>query len=74
VTWVDHAACRGPDVDPGWFFVATGRNATAAKKVCSGCSVRRACLEYALACNEEFGIWGGASEKERRRLVRRIPA
>ena len=39
-----------------------------AKRVCSGCSVRAECLEFALANDERFGIWGGLSERERRRL------
>ena len=42
--------------------------AGAAKKVCTGCEVRAECLEYALAHDERFGIWGGLSERERRRL------
>lgn len=39
-----------------------------AKKVCLGCEVRAECLEYALGHDERFGIWGGLSERERRRL------
>jgi WhiB family redox-sensing transcriptional regulator len=41
-----------------------------AKRICSGCEVRAECLEYALAHDERFGIWGGLSERERRRLRR----
>jgi WhiB family redox-sensing transcriptional regulator len=42
-----------------------------AKRVCLSCEVRQECLEYALAHDERFGIWGGLSERERRRLKRR---
>ncbi len=41
-----------------------------AKKICTGCEVRAECLAYALAHDERFGIWGGLSERERRRLKR----
>ena len=41
-----------------------------AKAVCAMCHVRTACLEYALASRERDGVWGGATEKERRRLLR----
>ncbi|MCL4442947.1 MAG: WhiB family transcriptional regulator [Actinobacteria bacterium] len=41
-----------------------------AKSVCEQCPVREACLEYALANRERYGIWGGASERERRRIIR----
>lgn len=43
-----------------------------AKRICLGCEVRDSCLEYALANDERFGIWGGLSERERRRLKRGI--
>ena len=39
-----------------------------AKKICAGCDVKAQCLEYALANDERFGIWGGLSERERRKL------
>jgi WhiB family redox-sensing transcriptional regulator len=41
-----------------------------AKSVCSGCAVRQACLEHALGARERDGVWGGATEKERRRIIR----
>jgi WhiB family transcriptional regulator, redox-sensing transcriptional regulator len=41
-----------------------------AKAVCAGCHVRVACLEHALAQREKQGIWGGATERERRRIIR----
>lgn len=64
--WRDAAACR--DADTAIFFRERGENATAAKAVCAGCPVREACLEYALVAFERFGVWGGLSEVERRRL------
>jgi WhiB family redox-sensing transcriptional regulator len=52
-----------------------GGSTREAKRVCGGCAVRSECLEAALANDERFGIWGGLSERERRRLrlQRRMP-
>lgn len=61
-------ACVG--VDPELFFPDRGESAEAAKAVCAGCAVRQRCLEYALDHNERHGIWGGTSERDRRRLRR----
>ena len=66
--WVESAACRG--MDPELFFADRGSNNREAKAVCAGCEVRAECLEYAVANAERFGVWGGLSEKERRRLRR----
>jgi WhiB family redox-sensing transcriptional regulator len=71
--WRMQAACR--DVDPDLFFPigATGMavdQILSAKQVCDLCPVRVACLEYALATNQDSGIWGGTSEEERRALRR----
>lgn len=49
------------------FYPGPGENADEAKRICAACPVRRPCLEWALA-NAEFGIWGGTSERERRRI------
>ena len=57
-------------VDPDLFFPERGASTREAKEVCRGCVVREDCLEYALANGEKFGIWGGLSERERRRLRR----
>ena len=57
-------------VDPDLFFPERGESTREAKAVCRGCVVREACLEYALANGEKFGIWGGLSERERRRIRR----
>ncbi|HVM02118.1 MAG TPA: WhiB family transcriptional regulator [Acidimicrobiales bacterium] len=67
-TWQDQANCMG--VDPDLFFPERGASTREAKEVCRGCVVRAECLEYALDNAEKFGIWGGLSERERRRLRR----
>jgi WhiB family redox-sensing transcriptional regulator len=61
-------ACRG--LDAGVFYPETDEDAEIAKQVCMGCSVREACLEFALASREKAGVWGGATERERRRMLR----
>ncbi|MFZ4515891.1 MAG: WhiB family transcriptional regulator [Acidimicrobiia bacterium] len=66
--WQEQANCLG--VDPDLFFPERGASTREAKAVCAGCEVRVDCLEYALANGEKFGIWGGLSERERRRLRR----
>lgn len=66
--WQDQANCLG--VDPDLFFPERGASTREAKEVCRGCVVRVECLEYALANAEKFGIWGGLSERERRRIRR----
>ena len=64
--WQDRALCA--QTDPEAFFPEKGGPTRVAKKVCLGCDVRSECLDYALANDERFGIWGGLSERERRRL------
>ncbi len=66
--WQERANCLG--VDPDLFFPERGASTKEAKSVCSSCEVRMDCLEYALRHGEKFGIWGGMSERERRRLRR----
>lgn len=70
--WISEANCRGLDVE--LFFPRQGDTATvrAAKEVCRGCTVRQACLQDALDNDVKFGIFGGTSERERRRLRRQI--
>ena len=68
--WQDRALCA--QTDPEAFFPEKGGSTREAKKICLGCEVRSECLEYALAHDERFGIWGGLSERERRRLKRGI--
>jgi WhiB family transcriptional regulator, redox-sensing transcriptional regulator len=67
-SWQDLANCLG--VDPDLFFPERGASTREAKEVCRGCVVQGECLEYALANGEKFGIWGGMSERERRRIRR----
>ena len=67
--WQTEALCA--QTDPEAFFPEKGGSTRDAKKVCSSCTVRAECLEYALANDERFGIWGGLSERERRRLRKR---
>jgi len=66
--WQDEANCLG--VDPDLFFPERGASTREAKEVCRACAVRSECLEFALANGEKFGIWGGLSERERRRIRR----
>ena len=73
--WRNDALCRG--VETELFFPAGElgeepvRHAEAAKAVCAQCPVREACLEYALATDQPFGVWGGTTEAERRSIRRR---
>lgn len=66
--WDKFANCLG--VDPDLFYPERGASTRAAKEVCRACVVRDDCLEYALKNGERFGIWGGMSERERRRIRR----
>ena len=66
--WQSRANCMG--VDPELFFPERGASTREAKEVCRGCVVREDCLEFAIANGEKFGIWGGMSERERRRVRR----
>ena len=66
--WQERALCA--QTDPEAFFPEKGGSTREAKKVCLGCDVRADCLDYALGHDERFGIWGGLSERERRRLKR----
>lgn len=64
--WTELALCS--QIDPELFFPEKGGSAREAKRICTRCEVRAECLAYALAHAERFGIWGGLSERERRRL------
>ena len=69
--WKARANCLG--VDPALFFPERGEAhdvAREAREVCDGCTVTVECLEYALEIGETLGIWGGKSERERRKLRR----
>ena len=69
LSWQERALCA--QTDPEAFFPEKGGSTREAKRVCATCEVREECLEYALANDERFGIWGGMSERERRKLKRR---
>ncbi len=64
--WQERALCA--QTDPEAFFPEKGGSTREAKRICQSCEVRQQCLEYALANDERFGIRGGLSERERRRL------
>jgi WhiB family transcriptional regulator, redox-sensing transcriptional regulator len=69
--WRREARCS--TVDTSVFFPTgkSGMSATqAAKRLCSDCPVRARCLEFAVTTNQEYGVWGGADEDERRALRR----
>lgn len=69
LAWQADALCS--QTDPEAFFPEKGGSTRDAKKICTQCEVKAECLEYALSNDERFGIWGGLSERERRRLRRR---
>lgn len=66
--WLLLGACRGSD--PAVFFPTRGETTDEAQEACRACDVRSECLEYAIAHRIEHGTWGGASERERRRIIR----
>lgn len=69
LSWQSDALCA--QTDPEAFFPEKGGSTRDAKRICTTCDVRDECLEYALQNDERFGIWGGLSERERRKLKRR---
>ncbi|TFD29421.1 WhiB family transcriptional regulator [Cryobacterium cryoconiti] len=69
LSWQSDSLCA--QTDPEAFFPEKGGSTRDAKKICSSCEVRTQCLQYALANDERFGIWGGLSERERRKLRKR---
>ncbi|GAB3585272.1 MULTISPECIES: WhiB family transcriptional regulator [unclassified Leifsonia] len=69
LAWQSDSLCA--QTDPEAFFPEKGGSTRDAKRICTSCEVRTQCLEYALANDERFGIWGGLSERERRKLRKR---
>ena len=69
LAWQADALCA--QTDPEAFFPEKGGSTREAKRICSSCEVASECLDYALANDERFGIWGGLSERERRKLRKR---
>jgi WhiB family transcriptional regulator, redox-sensing transcriptional regulator len=69
LAWQSDSLCA--QTDPEAFFPEKGGSTRDAKKICASCEVRAKCLDYALQNDERFGIWGGLSERERRKLRKR---
>ena len=67
--WMADGICRAHP--PTTFFPRDGVGVERARKICATCPVRASCLEYALTNRLEHGVWGGASERERRRILKR---
>lgn len=68
--WHQNAACRG--VSPELMYPGRGESIRPAKAVCADCPVQQECLDWALTNNEKNGVWGNASERERRRMRRNL--
>ena len=67
--WMAKGACR--NYEPSVFFPSDGVGVDRARKICATCNVTEDCLEYALLNRIDHGVWGGASERERRRILKR---
>lgn len=67
--WMARGNCRL--YPPATFFPSDGVGVDKARKICAGCPVTEPCLEYALAHRIDHGVWGGCSERERRRILKR---
>jgi WhiB family transcriptional regulator, redox-sensing transcriptional regulator len=68
-SWMQEGKCR--ELPPETFFPSDGVGVEIARRICADCPVKGPCLEYALYNRIEHGVWGGASERERRRIARR---
>ena len=68
-SWMADGACRA--YSPNTFFPSDGVGVDRARKICATCSVTAPCLEYALENHIDHGVWGGCSERERRRIGKR---
>jgi WhiB family redox-sensing transcriptional regulator len=66
--WMARGKCA--DLPPATFFPSDGVGVDAARRICADCPVKSLCLEYALANRIDHGVWGGTSERERRRILR----
>ena len=67
--WMSQGKCK--EMDPALFFPSDGMGVLAAQRICAECSVRLQCLGYALTHRVDHGVWGGTSERERRRILSR---
>ena len=68
MAWSAYGDCA--NADPDLFFPEPGADTSAAREICRSCPVRRMCLDYAVETRQKFGIWGGMTENQRRRLRR----
>lgn len=66
--WAAYASCR--EVDPEMFFSGAEKKTEEAIRICNGCPVQDECLTWALDTRVRYGIWGGLTERQRRRLAR----
>jgi WhiB family redox-sensing transcriptional regulator len=69
MTWMQRGRCR--DIPPSTFFPSDGVGVDVARRICADCPVKGPCLEYALENHVDHGVWGGCSERERRRILKR---
>lgn len=67
--WSDDAACR--EIDTDVFFAADQVTQRLALRICGGCEVASACRDHAMREKQLHGVWGGTTEQERRRVLRR---
>ena len=67
-SWMSRGKCR--ELDPDIFFPSDGVGVEVARRICADCPVKEPCLEYAMANHIDHGVWGGTSERERRRIAR----
>jgi WhiB family transcriptional regulator, redox-sensing transcriptional regulator len=70
--WQERALCA--QTDPDAFFPGKGGSTSEPKKVCRACPVTAECLEYALRTDQRYGVWGGLSERQRRKIKRQRDA
>lgn len=68
--WHRQAACTEPEVNPAWFHSSDVREVKHAVRVCKGCPVSNECLQYALSSDDNWGVWGGLTDRQRRSLSR----
>ncbi|MGH7237902.1 MAG: WhiB family transcriptional regulator [Candidatus Saccharimonadales bacterium] len=70
ISWMTEGSCRAPDLSTDLFFPSDGESVKEAQQICAGCPVKKPCLEYALVNHINQGVWGGESERGRRRLAK----
>lgn len=68
--WQRDAGCEG--TDPDEFFPDKGQTTARSKEICNACPVKRLCLLTAIARDEDHGVWGGESSRDRRRIAKQM--